>query len=617
MNKIHKFRNFLSTTTKTTTTTLGCNRSINNSSRRTYFSKNSLLLNYSNNSNLKKSYTKGSTEPRLLTLNIGEAFNEAVEKYGNKEALIVPFQNVRLGWKDLKEQIDNVTKSLINLGIGHGDRVGIMSPNRSEWLISQVAISKMGAILVNINPAYRLSELEYVLKHSGCKWIICPDSYKNSDYFGMMDKLVGDLSVHSAGEIKSERLPNLKGIIGLTNSENEHSTREYKSILPWSKFINFDNNNISDQDLLDRLDQIQFDEPVNIQYTSGTTGLPKGATLSHYNILNNGYMVGEGLGLTDKDRVAIPVPLFHCFGMVMGNNACITHGSTMIYPSPTFNAEQVLKAVDNEKATALYGVPTMFIAQLEHPDLKKYDLSSLRTGIMSGTTCPIEVMKRVMKEMHMKEVQICYGMTETSPVSLQTSAQDDIEKKVSTVGRTAPHLETKIIDPSGKIVPPGTVGELCTRGYGVMLGYWNNKEATNQSIDPAGWMQTGDLATMDHQGYVSIVGRNKDMIIRGGENVYPRELEEFFYTHKSVSDVQVIGIPDEKYGECVVAWVKLHQGHTTTEQELREFCKENIAHYKIPKHFKFVEDFPITASGKIKKYVMREIMIEELKLLKS
>ncbi|KAF2075429.1 hypothetical protein CYY_003258 [Polysphondylium violaceum] len=624
MNKIIQFKNFLPNLNNKSkliicrhnysnynTSLLFENTNNNNSSSsKSYITKS----NNNNNINLLKSYTKGPTEPKLLTLTIGEALDDTVVKYGNKEALVVPFQNVRYSWKDLKEQVDNVAKTLINMGIEHGDRIGIMSPNRSEWIVSQLAIQKIGAILVNINPAYRLSELEYCLKQSSCKWVICPDSYKTSDYFGMMDNLVGGLANHSSGEIKCDKLPDLRGIIGLTSLERE--TRHYRSVLPWDKFIGLDNTSVSERDLLDRVERIQFDEPANIQFTSGTTGLPKGATLSHYNILNNGYMVGEGLGLNEHDKLVIPVPLFHCFGMVMGNNAAMTHGSTLIYPSPTFNAEQVLKAIANERATVLHGVPTMFIAQLEHPDLKKYDLSSLRTGIMSGTTCPIEVMRRVMKDMHMEQVQICYGMTETSPVSLQTSPTDEIDKKVSTVGRTGPHLETKIVDQEGKIVPIGTVGELCTRGYGVMLGYWKNKEATSQSIDPAGWMHTGDLATMDAQGYISIVGRNKDMIIRGGENIYPRELEEFFYTHKSISDVQVIGVPDTKYGECVVAWVILHPNHTVTAEELKNYCKDNIAHYKIPKHFKFVTEFPMTASGKVQKYKMREITIEEFQISK-
>ncbi|MCW1247088.1 AMP-binding protein [Pseudomonas sp. SAICEU22] len=551
------------------------------------------------------SYTRGSQDKVLLAQTIGEVFDQTVARYPDGEALVVRHQSLRYSWRELAEAVDLHARAFLALGLQAGDRLGIWAPNCAQWCISQFASAKIGVILVNINPAYRASELEYVLKQSGCQWLVCAGMFKTSDYHAMLQALVPELAEQSIGQLRSERLPDLRGVISL-------DSQPPSGFLPWSQMAAL-GAAVSPGQLTERQGSLHFDQPVNIQYTSGTTGFPKGATLSHYNILNNGYMVGESLGLSFDDRLVIPVPLYHCFGMVMGNLGCLTHASTMIYPSDAFAPLLTLRTVAEEKATALYGVPTMFIAMLDQPQRGDFDLSSLRTGIMAGATCPIEVMRRVISEMHMTEVQIAYGMTETSPVSLQTGPTDELELRVTTVGRTQPQLESKVIDAAGDIVPRGTIGELCTRGYSVMLGYWNNPKGTADAIDPQGWMHTGDLATMDEQGYVRIVGRNKDMIIRGGENVYPRELEEFFFTHPAVADVQVIGIPCSRYGEEIVAWIKFHPGHSATEQELQAWCKERIAHFKTPRHFKFVEDFPMTVTGKIQKFRMREISIEELR----
>ncbi|MCF8976303.1 AMP-binding protein [Pseudomonas edaphica] len=522
-------------------------------------------------------------------MTIGQAFDRTVAHYPDGEALVVRHQQRRYTWRELAETVDLHARAFMALGMQTGDRLGIWAPNCAEWCITQIASAKLGVILVNINPAYRSSELDYVLKQSGCAWLVCAGSFKSSDYHAMLQEL------H----------PDVRGLISLDPSPPA-------GFMPWSQLAAL-GAGIPPEQLYSRQASLHFDQAVNIQYTSGTTGFPKGATLSHHNILNNGYMVGESLGLTAQDRLVIPVPLYHCFGMVMGNLGCITHGTTMIYPNDGFDPLLTLTAVAQERATGLYGVPTMFIALLDHPRRSEFDLATLRTGIMAGATCPIEVMRRVISELHMGEVQIAYGMTETSPVSLQTGADDDLERRVTTVGRTQPQLENKIIDEAGNTVPRGQIGELCTRGYSVMLGYWNNPEGTRDAIDDAGWMHTGDLASMDEHGYVCIAGRNKDMIIRGGENVYPRELEEFFFTHPAVADVQIIGIPDERYGEEIVAWVKFHPGHVANELELQTWCKGRIAHFKTPKHFKFVDEFPMTVTGKIQKFRMREISIEELR----
>ena len=550
------------------------------------------------------SYTCGAQDKPLLAMTIGEAFDRTVAHFPEREALVVREQGLRFTWAELADAVERCARAFLALGLQPGERLGIWSPNRAEWCISQFASAKVGVVLVNINPAYRLSELEYALKQSGCRWLICADTFKTSDYHGMLAELLPELAASAIGALQSHMLPELRGVISL-------GAQPADGMLGWQQ-LQAMAEQVGPEQLRQCGEQLQFDEPINIQYTSGTTGFPKGATLSHYNILNNGYLVGESLGLTEHDRLVIPVPLYHCFGMVMGNLGCLTHGSTMIYPSAAFEPLAALQTVAEERATALYGVPTMFIAMLDHPERGGFDLSSLRTGIMAGATCPIEVMKRVIAEMHMNEVQIAYGMTETSPVSTQTGPSDDLERRVTSVGRTQPHLESKIVDEQGRIVPRGQIGELCTRGYSVMLGYWNNPEATREALDGARWMHTGDLATMDDEGYIKIVGRNKDMIIRGGENVYPREIEEFLFTHPSVADVQVIGVPDSKYDEEIVAWVKLHPGQTVEPEVLRGYCKGRIAHFKTPRHIKFVDDFPMTISGKVQKFRMREISVLEL-----
>ncbi|BDM23863.1 MULTISPECIES: AMP-binding protein [Pseudomonas] len=550
------------------------------------------------------SYTRGRQDQPLLTLTIGQAFDATVARCADGEALVVRHQGLRYSWRQLAEQVDIHARALMALGVNTGDRVGIWSPNCAQWCILQLASAKVGAILVNINPAYRVGELEYVLRQSGCRWLVCADAFKTSDYHAMVQELVAELATANLGELASERLPELRGVISL-------AANPPSGFLPWQALAERAGQTAIEA-YAARQQGLQFDQPVNIQYTSGTTGAPKGATLSHYNILNNGFMVGESLGLTERDRMVIPVPLYHCFGMVMANLGCITHGSTMVYPNDAFDAELTLRAVAEERASILYGVPTMFIAMLDHPSRTQLDLSTLRSGIMAGATCPIEVMRRVIDQMHMAQVQIAYGMTETSPVSLQTGPDDELELRVTTVGRTQPQLETKLVDADGCIVARGEIGELCTRGYSVMLGYWDNPQATADAIDPAGWMHSGDLAVMDEHGYVRIVGRNKDMIIRGGENIYPRELEEFFYTHPAVADAQVVGIPCSRYGEEIVAWIKLHPGHSATVEELQGWCKARIAHFKVPRHFRFVEEFPMTVTGKVQKFRMREISVAEM-----
>jgi len=550
------------------------------------------------------SYTQGNQDKALLDQCIGDAFDATVARFPDREALVVRHQALRYTWRQLADAVDQHARALMALGVQPGDRLGIWAPNCAEWCITQFASAKVGAILVNINPAYRASELDYALGQSGCRWVICADAFKTSDYHAMLLSLIPGLAQGQPGALICARFPELRGVVSL-------------AVAPPSGFLAWHDlqaraEAVSHQALAERQGQLRCSDPINIQYTSGTTGFPKGATLSHSNILNNGYMVGESLGLTEHDRLVVPVPLYHCFGMVMANLGCLTHGSTLIYPNDAFDALATLRAVAEEKATALYGVPTMFIAELDHPQRRDFDLSSLRTGIMAGATCPIEVMRRVIDEMHMAEVQIAYGMTETSPVSLQTGANDDLERRVTSVGRTQPRLENKVVDGDGNTVPCGEIGELCTRGYSVMLGYWNNPKATAESIDAQGWMHTGDLAVMDEQGYVRIVGRSKDMIIRGGENIYPRELEEFFFTHPAVADVQVIGVPCSKYGEEIVAWVRLHPGHVASEDELREWARARIAHFKVPRYFRFVDEFPMTVTGKVQKFRMREISIEEL-----
>ncbi|QQE81944.1 fatty acid CoA ligase family protein [Pseudomonas putida] len=550
------------------------------------------------------SYSQGDLGKALLSQCIGDAFDATVNRFPDREALVVRHQALRYTWQQLADAVDRHARALMVLGVQPGERVGIWAPNCAEWCITQFASAKVGAILVNINPAYRATELEYALGQSGCRWVICADAFKTCDYHAMLLGLIPELANSQPGALACERFPELRGVVSLAIAPPS-------GLLAWHD-LQARADAVSAQALAERQAQLQPGDPINIQYTSGTTGFPKGATLSHNNVLNNGYMVGESLGLTEHDRLVVPVPLYHCFGMVMANLGCMTHGSTLIYPNDAFDPLATLRAVAEEKATALYGVPTMFIAELDHPQRGAFDLSSLRTGIMAGATCPIEVMRRVIDEMHMAQVQIAYGMTETSPVSLQTGANDDLERRVTSVGRTQPRLESKVIDADGNTVPRGDIGELCTRGYNVMLGYWNNPEATAESIDGEGWMHTGDLAVMDEQGYVRIVGRSKDMIIRGGENIYPRELEEFFFTHPAVADVQVIGVPCSKYGEEIVAWVRLHPGHQVASDELREWARARIAHFKVPRYFRFVDEFPMTVTGKVQKFRMREISIESL-----
>lgn len=553
------------------------------------------------------SYTSGTSDTPLLGLTIGDMFDHTVETYPDHPALISRHQQIRLTYRELQAQVNKCAKGLMALGLQKGQRIGIWSPNRTEWCITQFATSKIGAILVNINPTYRLYELEYALKQSECSALVIAPQFKTTNYVELICSLTPELSLSKAGKLKSATLPDLTTVIYL-------GPEKIPGMFSWDEVLAM-SDSVSNDQLRERQSEQEFDDPINIQYTSGTTGFPKGATLSHHNILNNGYFVAHLQHFTQEDKLCIPVPLYHCFGMVMGNLGCVTHGATMVYPSEGFEPLAVLQAVQEEHCTALYGVPTMFIGELDHPDFGAFDLSSLRTGVMAGSPCPVEVMKRVIKLMNMREVEICYGMTETSPVSTQTHLDAPMEKRVSTVGVVHPHLEIKIVDPeTGKVVPLGTPGELCTRGYSVMLGYWNNAEATAEAIDPARWMHTGDQATLDAEGYINIVGRIKDMINRGGENVYPREIEEFLYTNPKISDVQVIGVPDPKYGEEIMAWVKVKPGEQVSDEELKEYCKGKIAHYKIPRYLKVVDSFPMTVTGKIQKFLMRQQSTEELGL---
>jgi fatty-acyl-CoA synthase len=553
------------------------------------------------------SYTSGISDRPLLGITIGDMFDRTADRYPDTEALVSCHQGLRYSYRQLKDEVDRCARALIGLGVDKGERVGIWAPNCAEWAIVQFATSKLGAILVNINPSYRLNEVQYALRQSGCTWLVIAPTFKTSDYTGMIHELAPELARSGMGALEAAQLPDLRGVIRLGEDASP-------GMLPWADLLALAGP-VSAEELARRQSGQQFDDPINIQYTSGTTGYPKGATLSHHNILNNGYFVTELLRFTERDRLLIPVPLYHCFGMVMGNLGCVTHGATMIYPNGGFDATAVLEAAETERATALYGVPTMFIAVLNHPDFARYDLSTLRTGIMAGSPCPVEVMKQAKTLMHMSDVAIAYGMTETSPVSTQTRIGAPLAKQVGTVGQVHPHVQIKIVDPAtGQVVPIGAQGELCTRGYSVMLGYWNNEEATAGAIDAARWMHTGDLATMDPEGYLNIVGRIKDMIIRGGENVYPREIEEFLYGHPKVQDVQVIGVPDVRFGEEIMAWVRLREGQAATPEEIRDYCRGKIAHYKIPRYVKFVDGFPMTVTGKVQKFVMREASVKELGL---
>ncbi|HLW02788.1 MAG TPA: AMP-binding protein [Ktedonobacterales bacterium] len=564
-------------------------------------------VNEQDRSAIQWSYVSGTSNKPLLGMTIGDAFDQTVARFPDREALVVRQQNLRYTWAQLRDEVDRCARGLMALGIQKGQRVGIWAPNRAEWTITQFATAKIGAILVNINPSYRKHELEYALNQSTCAALVLSPTFRATSYIEMIEALCPELARSQPGQLNAHSLPHLRHVIRM-GDERTPGMWNWGDVMAKA-------SEVSASQLLARQAEQEFDDPINIQYTSGTTGNPKGATLSHHNILNNGYFVAELQGFTEHDRLCIPVPLYHCFGMVMGNLGCMTHGATMIYPAEAFEPAAVLETVQAERCTSLYGVPTMFIAELAHPDVATYDFTSLRTGVMAGSPCPVQVMRQVIDLMHMQDVEICYGMTETSPVSFQTHLDDPLEKRVGTVGQIHPHVEVKIVDPNtGQVVPRGEKGELCTRGYSVMLGYWDNEDATRRSIDQARWMHTGDLATMDDDGYVNIVGRIKDMVIRGGENIYPREIEEFLYTNAKIADVQVIGIPDAKYGEELMAWVKLKEGQTATGDELAAFCKGQIASFKIPRYWKFVDAFPMTVTGKIQKYLMREQSIEELGL---
>jgi fatty-acyl-CoA synthase len=555
----------------------------------------------------KPSYAYTGSEAKLVGATIGETLREMAEKHPDSEALVAPSWDVRLTYGQFLEVCAQAAKSFMELGVQKGDRVAIWATNHPEWVIAQFATAMIGAILVTVNPAYRTHELEYGLSNSKSQTLVLLEKFKTSDYVSMLYEVCPEAKKAKPGQIKSEKLPFLKNVIVLGN-------KAHPGMWTWKEFIKL-SDSVSNEELGKREHTLDADEVINIQYTSGTTGLPKGASLTHHNILNNGFFIGEAMKFSNKDRLCIPVPFYHCFGMVLGNLACITHGSAMVIPGEYFDPLATLQTVEKEKCTAIHGVPTMFIAELEHPDFGKFDLSTLRTGIMAGSPCPIEVMKKVVTLMYAKEMTIAYGQTETSPVITQTPYNASIELRTSTVGPPLPHTEVKIVDPdTGVIVPMGEAGELCCRGYQVMRGYYDNPEATGKVIDQARWIHTGDLATMDENGYCKITGRLTDMIIRGGENIYPREIEEFLYTHPKVSDAQVIGVPSKKFGEEVAVWIKLKEKEKATPEEIQEFCRQQIAHYKVPKYIKFVDEFPMTVTGKIQKFKMRELSTKELGL---
>jgi fatty-acyl-CoA synthase len=543
-------------------------------------------------------FDRGAAQPPLIEQTIGAFFDDMAARQPEREALVSRHQQRRLTYRELQRQSRQLASALLRLGVEPGDRVGIWSHNNAEWLLMQLATAMAGIVLVNINPAYRTAEVEYALNKVGCKALVTMARFKTSDYLGMLR------------ELGRERLPQLQHIVWIDvadQGEEQPGASRFSQLL-----ASGDPEDVRVGLIGARL---QAQDAINIQFTSGTTGFPKGATLTHRNILNNGYFIGEAMKLTADDRLCVPVPLYHCFGMVLGNLACLTHGSTIVYPADAFDPLAVLETVQAERCTGLHGVPTMFIAELDHPRFREFDLSTLRTGIMAGSPCPIAVMKRVVSDMHMDEVTIAYGMTETSPVSCQSGTDTPLEKRVATVGRVQPHLEIKIADPeTGATVQRGQTGEFCTRGYSVMKGYWGDEEKTREAVDAEGWMHTGDLATMDDEGYVNIVGRIKDMVIRGGENIYPREIEEFLYRHPKVQDVQVVGVPDQRYGEELCAWIIAKPGQSPTEDEVREFCRGQIAHYKVPRYIRFVREFPMTVTGKIQKFRIREAMKQELGL---
>jgi fatty-acyl-CoA synthase len=552
---------------------------------------------------LTESYFSALSDRPLVYETIGACFDRIADRFGDRDGLIVRHQGIHWTYAQYRHEVDRFAAGLLVLGIKKGDRVGIWAPNCFEWCLTQFATAKIGAILVCINPAYRVYELEFALNKSGCVALVTAQRYLTSNYAGMLRELAPELGISQPGELKSEKLPQLRHVI---------ATGEAPPPGMWSFASICALGDGGAAEVAKAGAALSPDDAINIQFTSGTTGMPKGATLSHFNILNNGRIVGEGMRFTERDRLCVPVPLYHCFGMVMSNLACISHGAAAVFPNDGFDPVKTLEAVAAEKCTALHGVPTMFIAELEHPRFRDFDLASLRTGIMAGAPCPVEVMKRVQGEMHMKEVLIAYGQTETSPVNHQTTKDDPLDKQVETVGRPGPHLEIKLIGADGAVVPVGAPGEICCRGYSVMQGYWDEPVRTAETIDKSGWLHSGDLGVMDGEGYTRIVGRLKDMIIRGGENVYPREVEEFLFTHPAVEQVQVFGVPDKKYGEQVCAWIKLRAGHAAGEDEVRAFCKDRIAHFKVPRHIRFVAEIPMTVTGKPQKFKMREAMEREL-----
>ncbi len=556
------------------------------------------------------SQASGATHPPLIEQTLGDFFDDMVARQRDHPALVSAHQGLRYSYRELQAESNKLASALLGLQLKPGDRVGIWSHNNAQWLLMQLATAKVGLILVNINPAYRTSELEYALNKVGCKALVTMARFKTSDYISMLRELAPALNAAEPGQRQIARLPQLKSIVWI----DAEGDADEPGMLRFSTLLA--SGSATDKRVPAIAATLKALDPINIQFTSGTTGFPKGATLTHRNILNNGFFIGRAMQLTPADRMCIPVPLYHCFGMVLGNLACITHGATIVYPNDGFDALTVLQTVQAEKCTALHGVPTMFIAELDHPRFKEFDLSSLRTGIMAGSPCPTEVMKRVVEQMNLTQITIAYGMTETSPVSCQSSVSTPLAKRVSTVGLVQPHIDIKIIDPNtGAVVARGERGEFCTRGYSVMQGYWGDAEKTAEAIDADGWMHTGDLATMDDEGYVNIVGRIKDMVIRGGENIYPREIEEYLYRHPKVQDVQVVGLPDKKYGEELCAWIITKPGQALTELEIRDFCKGQIAHYKVPRHIQFVTEFPMTVTGKIQKFKIRDAMKVQLGLV--
>ncbi len=553
------------------------------------------------------SYVHGASDIPLLGHTVGSCFDETVGRFTDHDALVIPYQDIDWTWSQLKQKVDAYAAGFVALGLKPGQRIGIWAPNNWQWVVTQFASAKAGLVLVNINPAYRLSELQYALERTGCSALITAPNLKTSNYIEMLYELLPELSTSQPAALKSGKFPELTTLISLGDEKN-------------SGFINFtDIPSLANEEDKERINELvnilQFDDPINIQFTSGTTGAPKAATLTHHNIVNNAFFVGLQMKLGTDDRMCIPVPMYHCFGMVLGTLCCVAHGAAMVFASPGFDAHEVLEVLQDERCTALHGVPTMFIAELDQADFSAFDLGALRTGIMAGAPCPVELMKRVINEMHLDEITIAYGMTETGPVSFQTSVNDSEERRVTTVGRVLPHIEIKIIDDNGRIVPRNQSGELLTRGYCVMPYYWKDVEKTTSAIDQARWIASGDIAILDDAGYCQIVGRIKDMLIRGGENIFPREIEEFLYQHPKIEQAEVIGVPDAKYGEQVCAWIKLREGETVSEEEIKQFCEGKIAHFKIPHYVKFVDEFPMTVTGKVQKYVMREMMSKELGLI--